>query len=97
MVAPAIRRAAAVGELARVGAEAVGRYVELVRRAAFRVTDAHHDALRAAGLDDDAIFELTLATAVGAAEERRAAGLAAIDAAVAARGTAAAAVAKRRA
>jgi hypothetical protein len=82
VLAPSLRRAAAtVGKLA--GAAAT--YVELVRHTAYKVTDEHHAAMRAEGHDDDSIFELTLATAVGAADERRAAGLAAIDAAVAER------------
>ena len=51
------------------------RYVDTVRRHAHRVTDEDVDALRAAGLDDDAIFELTVAAAVGAADERLRAGL----------------------
>jgi alkylhydroperoxidase family enzyme len=39
-------------------------YVEKVRRHAYRVTDADVDALRAAGLGDEQIFELTIATAL---------------------------------
>jgi alkylhydroperoxidase family enzyme len=54
---------------------AVGRYLDLVCRHAYRVTDEDIEGLRSAGLDDDAIFELTVAAAVGAAVERLRAGL----------------------
>jgi alkylhydroperoxidase family enzyme len=61
------RRAAFDGE---VGATPVARYVETVRRHAHRVTDEDIGELRAAGLSDDVIFELTVAAALGAASER---------------------------
>jgi alkylhydroperoxidase family enzyme len=54
-------------------------YVETVRRHAYRVTDAQVDALRAAGLSEDEIFELTVAAAVTAGLERRDAGLRALQ------------------
>jgi alkylhydroperoxidase family enzyme len=54
---------------------AVRRYVELVQRHAHRVTDADIEGLRSAGLGDDAIFELTVAAALGAGMERLRAGL----------------------
>jgi alkylhydroperoxidase family enzyme len=41
-----------------------------VRRHAYRVTDADVDALRAAGLGDEQIFELTIATALTVGLER---------------------------
>ena len=72
---PAAREAALSGEAAE---GVLGRYLELVRRNAYRITDADIAALRAEGLSEDAIFELTVATAVGAAERRLAAGLAAL-------------------
>jgi alkylhydroperoxidase family enzyme len=50
-------------------------YVEKVARRAYTVTDADVDGLRAAGYSEDAIFELTLAAALGAAQARLAAGL----------------------
>jgi hypothetical protein len=53
-------------------------YVEKVARNAYKVTDEDVDALRAAGYSDDAIFELTLAAALGAARIRLAAGLQAL-------------------
>jgi hypothetical protein len=48
----------------------VDHYVGAVRGHAYRVTDEDVDRLRGAGLDDDAIFELTVAAALGAAAER---------------------------
>ncbi|HET7045485.1 MAG TPA: hypothetical protein VFI37_11600 [Gaiellaceae bacterium] len=53
-------------------------YAAKVRRAAYTVTDADVDAARAAGLDGEAIFELTIATAVAAGLERLEQGLAAL-------------------
>jgi alkylhydroperoxidase family enzyme len=50
-------------------------YVEQVARRAYTVTDTDVDALRDAGYSEDAIFELTLAAALGAAQARLAAGL----------------------
>jgi len=57
----------------------IGRYVDLVRRHAYRITDGDVAALRAAGHGDDAIFELTAAAALGAGMERLRAGLALLD------------------
>jgi alkylhydroperoxidase family enzyme len=55
--------------------DAVAAYVGLVRTHADRVTDADIDRLRAAGLGDDAIFELTVAAALGAGMDQLRAGL----------------------
>ena len=49
-----------------------------MRRHAYRVADADVDALRAGGLSEDEIFELTVSTAVAAGLERLDAGLAAL-------------------
>ena len=49
-----------------------------MRRHAYRVADADVDALRAGGLSEDEIFELTVSTAVAAGLERLEAGLRAI-------------------
>ena len=54
-------------------------YVEKVARHAYKVVDADVDGLRDAGYSEDAIFELTLAAALGAAQARLEAGLAALD------------------
>ena len=45
-------------------------YVSKVAHHAYRVTDADVEALRQAGLSDDSLFEITGATAVGAAVYR---------------------------
>jgi alkylhydroperoxidase family enzyme len=55
-------------------------YVEKVARHAYRVVDADVEGLRRAGYSEDAIFELTLATALGAARARLDRGLAALRA-----------------
>jgi len=54
-------------------------YVAKVAQNAYKVTDADVDALREAGYSEDAIFELTLAAALGAARARLDAGLKAMD------------------
>lgn len=61
---PATRRAAAVGDAL---AEPCGGYAAKVRVESSRVTDADLDRLRQAGRDEDEIFEITVAAAVGAA------------------------------
>ncbi len=53
-------------------------YVDKVARRAYETTDEDLDRLRDAGWSEDAIFELTLAAALGAARARLDAGLAAI-------------------
>lgn len=58
--------------------EAAQRYVEKVRRHAYRVVDDDVEALREAGYDEDAIFELTLAAALDAGMARLAAGRSAL-------------------
>ena len=50
-------------------------YVEKVAKHAYKVVDADIDRLRDAGWSEDAIFELTLAAALGAARVRLDAGL----------------------
>jgi hypothetical protein len=50
-------------------------YVEKVALNAYKVTDGDVDRLREAGYSEDAIFELTLAAALGAARSRLDAGL----------------------
>jgi hypothetical protein len=68
---PELRRRVAAGE-------ETNPYLDKVRRNAYRITDADVDGLRGA-YSEDAIFELTLAAALGAAEQRLAAGLAALE------------------
>jgi alkylhydroperoxidase family enzyme len=50
-------------------------YLDKVRRNAYAITDEDIEALTSAGYSDDVIFELTVAAAVAAGVERRAAGL----------------------
>jgi hypothetical protein len=71
---PAARRAALLGE----GEGALQGYLGLVRDSAYRVTPEQLEALRATH-SDDALFELTLCAAHGAARRRLEAGLAALD------------------
>ena len=69
------RRAAFAGEPL---AGPPGAFADKIRRHAYRVTDEDFDALRRHGLDDDAIFELAIACAVGEAHARLRAGLQAL-------------------
>lgn len=55
--------------------EVLGAYLDKVRQHAYRIVDGDVDALTAAGLSDDAIFEMTVAAALGAAERRMSVGL----------------------
>jgi alkylhydroperoxidase family enzyme len=55
--------------------EAARAYVDTVRRNAYLVTDADVEELKAAGYDEDRIFELTVAAVVAAGLERRDAAL----------------------
>jgi alkylhydroperoxidase family enzyme len=70
-----LRDAAAPG---RAAPPAFERYLDTVRRHAYRVTDGDVEALRAAGHSDDEIFEHTVAAAVAAGLERLDAGLGAL-------------------
>jgi len=72
---PSIRQAAAAG--APIHGPA-GAYAEKVRRHAFKVIDDDVAALHAAGFSDAQIFELTEASAYGAALTRLDAALAAL-------------------
>jgi alkylhydroperoxidase family enzyme len=54
-------------------------YVEKVARHAYKVVDGDVEELRAAGYSEDAIFEATLASALGAARSRLERGLAAVE------------------
>lgn len=68
------RRAAFDGK----GNDATGAYLATVAQHAYRVTDEDVAAVRAAGRDDAAIFELTVAAAVGQATRQIEAALAAL-------------------
>ena len=58
--------------------EGLRPYVDTVARHAYRVTDRDVAALQQAGHSDDALFEITVAAAVGAALHRLERGLAAL-------------------
>lgn len=77
VTSPAARAAAAGTASAGVPA-AFGGLLDKIRTAAYRVTDDDIQALTAAGLTDDEIFELTIATTVGVARRRHDAAMAAI-------------------
>jgi alkylhydroperoxidase family enzyme len=62
-----VRRAAFDGSHADA---ALADYVALVEQHAYRLTDARLSVLRNLGLSDDAIFEVTVAAALGAAQRR---------------------------
>ena len=57
---------------------ALTRYVDMVARHAYRLTNEDVAALEAAGHSDDSIFEITVAAAVGAALHRLERGMAAL-------------------
>ena len=87
---PDLRRAAASrasalggGSIAAGGAlpAAAAAWVEKVARHAWKITDEDVAELRAAGFDEDAIFELTIAAATGAGLARYEAAARAIEAA----------------
>ena len=61
---------------------AVGSYVRMVKEQAARITDEDVAAVRRVGLDDDHIFELTVAAAVGQSSRQYDAAVAALDEAV---------------
>lgn len=73
---PATRRAAFDGQGLP---EALQRYVDQVRRHAYKITDEEVAALSAAGHSDDLLFELTVAASLGAAGERLQRALALLD------------------
>lgn len=60
--------------------EALGAYVDKVRRHAYKVIDRDVEDMRAAGYSDDQLFELTIATALGEARRKLDAGLKALRA-----------------
>ena len=64
-----IRRAAFEGSPVP---SSLAAYTTKVRTCAYKVTDADIEAMRAAGWNEEQIFELTVATALGAANTRQA-------------------------
>jgi alkylhydroperoxidase family enzyme len=59
--------------------EDLAAYVDKVVRHAYKVTDADVDRLKTAGYSEDAIFEITVAAAVGAGVRRYTAGVKAMQ------------------
>jgi alkylhydroperoxidase family enzyme len=55
--------------------EALRSWTEKIKRGAYHCTDEDLAALRAAGFDEDQIYEATIAAAMGAAASRLALGL----------------------
>jgi hypothetical protein len=76
VLAPDLRRAAARNEGVP---EPYTGFADRVHHHAYRTTDEHVAALRAAGADQDAVFEITIAAAYGAARARFDAGLRAVQ------------------
>ena len=62
----------------RLVEDALGRYVDMVARHAYKLTDDDLAALQRAGSSEDAIFEITVSAALGAALGRLERGLAAL-------------------
>jgi hypothetical protein len=90
---PGLRRAAAARAAALSGGalpasetlpDALAAWVDKVARQAWKITDEDVAALRAAGFDEDAIFEITIAAAAGAGLARYQIAARAIEAAEAA-------------
>src|SRR6266540_3966695 len=71
----AARRAAFSGQPLQ---EPLDQYLRKVRSASYQLTDADIQRLRSAGVAEDAIFELTIADALGAAERGLRVGLMAL-------------------
>ena len=61
------------------GEDALAAYVDTVAQHAYRVTDEHLSRLRQAGHSDDALFEMTVSAALGAALGRLERGMAALS------------------
>lgn len=75
------RAAESGGRSAEQGSEvpaALTKYIEKVGQHAYEVTDADVEALRQAGYSEDAIFEITVSAALGAAMGRLERGMAAL-------------------
>jgi alkylhydroperoxidase family enzyme len=72
----ALRRAAYCGEAL---AEPLSGYVEKLRLHAYRVQDDDIERVHDAGYSEDQIFEVTIATALGAGDARLRAGLSALN------------------
>lgn len=74
---PAVREAAFLGEQLP---EPIESYVSKTHNDSHRITDSDVAGLLASGYSEDAVFEITLAAAIGAATRRLDAGLDALQA-----------------
>jgi hypothetical protein len=72
----AVRQAVYRGESQ---SEPVGEYVEKIRSQSYRIGDEDVMRMLESGLSQDAVFELTVAAALGAAAERLEAGMRAMQ------------------
>lgn len=72
---PSVRQAVYRGDSQ---SEPVGEYVEKIRGQSYRIGDEDVKRLLESGLSQDAVFELTVAAALGAAAERFEAGMRAL-------------------
>jgi hypothetical protein len=77
--APSAVRAAAAGT-EPIGQAELDALLDKVRHHAYRVTDDDIARVKAAGVDEETIFELTIAAALGVSVRRLAAAVAAIEA-----------------
>jgi hypothetical protein len=73
--APGLREATFRGDALP---QPLGDYIRKVRSDSYRISEDDLTRLAAAGYSEDAIFELTIAGALGAADERMQAGLRAL-------------------
>jgi hypothetical protein len=69
---PSVRHAIYRGD---VPSEPLGKYVEKIRGQSYRIGDEDVQRLLESGLSQDAVFELTVVAALGAAAERLEAGM----------------------
>lgn len=81
VTAPEVRAAVADGgDGAPIPAE-LAELLDKVRRHAYKVTDADIARVKAVGVDEETIFELTIAAAIGVSRRRLEAAMRVIDAA----------------
>jgi len=73
-LSPEVRRAIAAGD----APEPLGSYLEKVRRHAYKVVDRDIEALKEVGWSEEALFEVTVAGAVGEGLRRLEVGLEAL-------------------
>jgi len=72
-----VRRSVASGD--RMNDPLVDAYLEKIRNHAYKIVERDIAELKAAGWDEDQIFEISICTAFGAARQRLDAGLRAVE------------------